>query len=417
MIVYDCIILFFLILFSAFFSGSETAFMNLKIHRKNIPINLKAILKDEQLFLTSVLSANTIVNISIAVISTYLASDIFEYYGFQESIIPTYLWILEIFIVGLIILLFGEILPKKIAMSKSMEFARLAYYPLKFFLIIITPFTVVVNLIISLIMTLFPFIKKEKVFDTEEELRIATEIGEEDGTIEEDESEMIQSVLEFDNKMVREIMTPRVDIASISSESNIDDLMDLIKEKKYSKIPMYDKSIDKIKGIIYAKDVLPYLIGSRPKKINISDFCKDPIFIPENKPIDDMLQEFRDKKTQIAIIVDEWGGTAGLVTVEDIVEEVLGEIRDPYDIENDLFIKKSDNHYSLDAKIGIYDIEEELDIEFPEDRDYDTLGGYIFFSLGKIPEKGESVHFSKWDFKVKSIAENRIKIVEAKRKI
>ena len=414
MILTDSIILFFLILLSAFFSGSETAFMNLKVHRKSIPAHLKAILKDEQLFLTSVLSANTVVNISIAVISTYLTSYIFKQYGFSDSI---YLWILEVFFVGMIILVFGEIVPKKIAIRKSMQFAKISYYPLKFFLIVITPFAFVVNLIIKSIMTFFPFIKKEKVFDTEEELKIATELGEADGTIEEDESEMIQSVLEFDNKMVREIMTPRVDISSISSGASIDDLMDLIKEKKYSKIPMYDESIDKIKGIIYAKDVLPYLIGSRPEKINISDFCKDALFIPENKPIDDMLEEFRSKKTQIAIIVDEWGGTAGLVTVEDIVEEVFGEIRDPYDIENDLFIKRTDNHYSLDAKIGIYDIEEELDIDFPEDRDYDTLGGYIFFSLGKIPEVKESVSFGKWNFEVKSIVDNRIKKVEAKRKL
>jgi len=414
MILTDSIILFFLILLSAFFSGSETAFMNLKVHRKSIPAHLKAILKDEQLFLTSVLSANTVVNISIAVISTYLTSYIFKQYGFSDSI---YLWILEVFFVGMIILVFGEIVPKKIAIRKSMQFAKISYYPLKFFLVVITPFAFVVNLIIKSIMTFFPFIKKEKVFDTEEELKIATELGEADGTIEEDESEMIQSILEFDNKMVREIMTPRVDISSISSGASIDDLMDLIKEKKYSKIPMYDESIDKIKGIIYAKDVLPYLIGSRPEKINISDFCKDALFIPENKPIDDMLEEFRSKKTQIAIIVDEWGGTAGLVTVEDIVEEVFGEIRDPYDIENDLFIKRTDNHYSLDAKIGIYDIEEELDIDFPEDRDYDTLGGYIFFSLGKIPEVKESVSFGKWNFEVKSIVDNRIKKVEAKRKL
>ena len=414
MILTDSIILFFLILLSAFFSGSETAFMNLKVHRKSIPAHLKAILKDEQLFLTSVLSANTVVNISIAVISTYLTSYIFKQYGFSDSI---YLWILEVFVVGMVILVFGEIVPKKIAIRKSMQFAKISYYPLKFFLVVITPFAFIVNLIINSIMTFFPFIKKEKVFDTEEELKIATELGEADGTIEEDESEMIQSVLEFDNKMVREIMTPRVDISSISSGASIDDLMDLIKEKKYSKIPMYDESIDKIKGIIYAKDVLPYLIGSRPEKINISDFCKDALFIPENKPIDDMLEEFRSKKTQIAIIVDEWGGTAGLVTVEDIVEEVFGEIRDPYDIENDLFIKRTDNHYSLDAKIGIYDIEEELDIDFPEDRDYDTLGGYIFFSLGKIPEVKESVSFGKWNFEVKSIVDNRIKKVEAKRKL
>ncbi len=412
MIIADYIILFFLILLSAFFSGSETAFMNLKVHRKNIPSHLKMILKDEQLFLTSVLSANTVVNISIAVMSTYMTSEIFKKFKFEESI---YLWILEVFIVGMIILIFGEILPKKIAIRKSMQFARLSFYPLKFFLVVITPFAFLVNFIIKSIMVLFPFIKKEKVFDTEEELKIATELGEAEGTIEEDESEMIQSVLEFDNKMVREIMTPRVDIASISSDSSIDELMDLIKEKKYSKIPMYDQNIDKIKGIIYAKDILPYLIGSRPEKINISDFCKEPLFIPENKPIDDMLEEFRDKKTQIAIIVDEWGGTAGLVTVEDIVEEVFGEIRDPYDIENDLFIKKADEHYSLDAKIGIYDIEEELDIEFPEDRDYDTLGGYIFFSLGKIPEEGEAVYFANWNFEVKSIVDNRIKTVEARR--
>ena len=410
----DYIILFFLIALSAFFSGSETAFMNLKTHRKNMPSYLKLILKDEQLFLTSVLSANTIVNISIAVISTYLASNIFKNLGFEESI---YLWILEVFIVGLIILLFGEILPKKIAIKRSLHFARVAYYPLKFFLVIITPFAFIVNLIIELILKLFPFIKKEKVFDTEEELKIATELGEEEGTIKEDESEMIQSVLEFDDKMVREIMTPRVDIVSVQSNSSIDELMDLIKEKKYSKIPMYDENIDKIKGIVYAKDILPYLIGSRPEKINISDFCKEALFIPENKPIDDMLEEFKDKKTQIAVVVDEWGGTAGLVTVEDIVEEVFGEIRDPYDIENDLFIKKSENHYTLDAKIGIYDIEEELDVEFPEDRDYDTLGGYIFSSLAKIPEKGEFVEFSNWIFTVKKIAENRIKTVEARRKL
>ena len=168
---------------------------------------------------------------------------------------------------------------------------------------------------------------------------------------------------------------PRVNITSISSDSSIDQLMDLIKEKKYSKIPLYDENIDKIRGIIYAKDILPYLIGSRPKDINISDFSKEPLFVPENKPIDDMLDEFKAKKTQIAIVVDEWGGTAGLVTVEDIVEEVLGEIRDPYDIEKDVFTKYDESHYMFDAKIGIYDIEEELDIEFPEDRDYDTLGG------------------------------------------
>ena len=168
-------------------------------------------------------------------------------------------------------------------------------------------------------------------------------------------------------------------------------------------------------GIVYAKDILPYLLGSRSEKIKLSDFCKEPYFVPENKPIDDLLEDFRNKKTQIAIVVDEWGGTAGLVTVEDIVEEVFGEIRDPYDIEKDLVVKQKEGGYLFDARIGIYDIEEELDIEFPEDRDYDTLGGYIFSELEKIPEKGEFVTFNNWNFKVITLLENRIEKVEAKK--
>tara|TARA_B100000902_G_C27303483_1_gene914124 strand:- start:1649 stop:2884 length:1236 start_codon:yes stop_codon:yes gene_type:complete len=405
------VLLITLIFLSAFFSGSETAFMNLKLHRKGMPLHLKLILNNEKLFLTSVLSANTVVNISIAVISAQFTHQELGYL----KISPYLKWIIEIFIVGMIILLFGEILPKRIAIKNSLYFARASYYPLRFFLILITPISFIINLFITFIMKLFPFIKKEKVFDTEEELKIVTELGEEKGTIKEEESDMIQSVLEFDDKTVREIMTPRVDITSISSDSSIDELMDTIKVKKYSKIPLYEQNVDRIKGIVYAKDLLPYLIGSRPKDRKISDFCKEPLFVPENKPIDDMLDEFKNKKTQIAIVVDEWGGTAGLITVEDIVEEVLGEIIDPYDIEKDLVVKNDNGSYILDAKIGIYDVEEELDIEFPEDRDYDTLGGYIFFKLEKIPEVGEFVRFKDWNFTVMDLSENRIKTVQVKK--
>ena len=412
MLISDFLILFILLILSAFFSGSETAFMNLKLHRKGISSKFKSILKNEELFLTSVLIANTVINISIAVICIKLTQN------FNLDNIPKYLiWIIEIFFVGLLILLFGEILPKRIAVKQSLKFAKITYFPLIFFLKIITPLAFIINYIINLIIALFPFINKEKVFDTEEELRMVTELGEEEGTIQEEESDMIQSVLEFDNKMLREVMTPRVDITSISSKSTLDDLMDLIKEKKYSKIPLHDDNVDKIKGIIYAKDILPYLIGSRPRDIKISSFGKEALFVPENKPIDDMLDEFKEKKTQIAIVVDEWGGTAGLVTVEDIVEEVLGEIRDPYDIEKELFTKLDHYNYVLDAKIGIYDVEEELNINFPEDRDYDTLGGYIFFQLEKIPEKGESVIYKKWSFEVISIIDNRIQKVKAKKNI
>ena len=176
----DYITLILLLLLSAFFSGSETAFMNLKLHRKGIPSRFKAILKNEKLFLTSVLSANTIVNISIAVKCVQLTKE----FHLEVLFTPVFVWVIDILIVGLFILVFGEILPKRIAIKNSLEFARFSYYPLKFFLILITPLSFIVNLIIEAIMGLFPFIKKEKVFDTEEELKIVTELGEEEGTIQ-----------------------------------------------------------------------------------------------------------------------------------------------------------------------------------------------------------------------------------------
>ena len=153
--------------------------------------------------------------------------------------------------------------------------------------------------------------------------------------------------------------------------------------------------------------MVPYLTGSRPN-ISLSSIAKTPFFVPENKPIDELLNDFRNKKTSIAIVVDEWGGTEGLITVEDIVEEVLGEIRDPYDIEQNLINKIENATYMVDAKISIYDLQEAIDITFPDDRDYDTLGGFILNQLQDIPKKGDSVTFNSNIFTVKSISKNRI---------
>ena len=207
---------------------------------------------------------------------------------------------------------------------------------------------------------------EEKIFDSEEELKILAELGEEEGTLQEEESEIIQSIFDFKDKNVREIMKPRVDMVAIDSNSTIDDVMDLISNKQYSKIPIYKENIDKITGIIYAKDLLPYLMGSRPN-IPIIKLARTPFFVPETKEIDDLMEDFKNKKMNIAIAVDEWGGTSGLITLEDIVEEVLGEIQDPYDTDKSLIVKQKDNSMIIDGKITIYDLEEEIEIDFPED--------------------------------------------------
>ena len=204
---------------------------------------------------------------------------------------------------------------------------------------------------------------------------------------------MIQSIIEFNDKEAGEILTPRVDIIGIEASQSLDAAMDLISKEQFSKIPVFIDSIDNIKGILHAKDLVPYLTGSRPN-INLLSISRSPFFVPETKHIDELLNDFKTKKTNIAIIVDEWGGTEGLITLEDIVEEVLGEIRDPFDNEQNLINKVSMGVYMVDAKISIYDLQEAINISFPDDRDYDTLGGFILNQLQEIPKENDVVKFN-----------------------
>ena len=192
--------------------------------------------------------------------------------------------------------------------------------------------------------------------------------------------------------------------------------MDIIGEKQFSKIPIYKDSMDNIKGILYAKDIIPYLIGSRPN-VNILTLAREPFFVPENKPIDELLGEFKSRKTSIAIIVDEWGGTEGLVTLEDVVEEVIGEIRDPYDKDEADILQQIDGSYIVEGSTTIYDLEEETDIKFPEERDYDTLAGFILETLTEIPVSGENVEFQDMVFTVQTVINNRIGKVRIQKNI
>ena len=388
----------FLIILSGFFSGSETAYFNLKTHHDDIPQKLRDLLSNPRSLLVSILTGNTIINVAIGSFAAFITT--------TQISDNTNIILLEVLIVSLVLIIFGEILPKTLAMRFSKQFANMVYIPLRLFILILYPITVLLNLINQLVLKLFP--KYEKEFDTEEELEILADLGEEKGSLDEEESDMIRSIIKFDDKTVREIMTPRVDISGTPTNGNLDDVMDLISEKQFSKIPLYKDTMDDIIGILYAKDLVPYLVGSRPN-IDLKSISRDAYFVPEQKPIDDLLNDFKDKKISLAIVVDEWGGTSGLVTLEDIVEEVMGEIRDPFDIEKTPVELQTDGEYIVDGKISIYDLEEEIEgMEFPEDRDYDTLGGLILDFLEDIPQKGQIIKYGSWTIQVVDLSGNRI---------
>jgi len=393
-----------LLILSAFFSSLETALFHVKSYQ-NVNSSVKKLISNPKKLLASLLTGNTIVNIAIGSLAAYYTLNFIE-----SDLSKSSLLFLEVIIVTIILLIFGEILPKTYAIVKSEKLSNLLAKILTIVIKIIYPITFVFLKITELIIKVLP-IKKEEIFDSEEELKMLAEIGEEEGTLKESESDMIQSVFEFKNKVIKEILTPRVDVVALNSNNSLDATMDLIMEKKYSKIPVYKDNIDNIKGILYAKDIIPYLMGSRPK-INILKLSREPYFVPETKPIDELLEEFKIKKTNIAVVVDEWGGTAGIVTLEDVVEEVMGELRDPYDREEYEIIKKKNGNIITDGAIKIYDLEENLDIDFPDEREYDTLAGFILDSIGDIPSRGDEAKYGDYLFKVINIDSNRIDKVE-----
>jgi len=399
-------IIIILLIFSAFFSSLETALFHLKSSSNKNEV-VKELLKKPKKLLSNLLTGNTIVNIAIGSLSAAYTLNVISP---NSSLSVSNLLFIQVTIITFILLIFGEVIPKTYAIVKSEKLANSSAKLLRLILKIIYPVAFVFHKITDLIVKLLP-IKKEQAFDSEEELIMLAEVGEEEGTLDHEESDMIQSVFEFKNKLVKEIQTPRVDISALDSTSSLDDAMDLIMKKKFSKIPVYKDTIDNIKGILYAKDIIPYLIGSRPS-IDLLKLTRSPYFTPETKPIDEVLQEFKIKKTSIAVVVDEWGGTSGLLTLEDIVEEVMGEFRDPYDREEYEIIDQDDGSKIVDGSINIYDIEEYFNINFPDDRDYDTLAGFILDSIGDIPKKGQEVKFDKFIFKVILLDQNRIEKIK-----
>ncbi len=232
------------------------------------------------------------------------------------------------------------------------------------------------------------FFRKRRAM-TEKELQEIINESEEEGLINEEEGEMLHSIFEFGETIVREIMVPRTDMVCCSTSATLKELLEAILSSGHSRIPVFEGTNDRIVGVVYAKDLLRFW-GRRDGEVKITRVMRTPYFVPETKNIEDLLQEFRTKRVHMAIAIDEYGGTSGLVTIEDLIEEIVGDIQDEYDVEEDWLQEQEDGSVVVDGRLNIEDLEDHFDIEIPKDR-FDTVGGYLFNLLGHVPREGEEI--------------------------
>jgi putative hemolysin len=411
--------LLFLFVLSAFFSGSEVALFSLdKKKLQNtfesdplIKRYLQNLLDFPRRLLVTILLGNTLINVAASIIAVSLAIDYSHSSGFPRNIALT----IEIICLTFCILIFGELIPKIWAANNPVTFAKVISIPLYWLNVILFPVAEILTEAIRTIIGLFKLDKRKSAILSEEITELAN-LGHERGTIIEEEHGLISSIVNFRSVAVYEVMTPRVDIISISSVTNFNDLLDIINKTGHSRIPLYHDDLDEIIGIIYSKDLLPYIknIESR-NNFSLIKIARKAMFIPSTKLISSLMHEFQEKKMHLAIVVDEYGGTAGLITLEDIIEEILGEIRDEYDKEENPVTKLGDNNYIVLGKLSIDELNELLNSTFDENKNYESVGGMILNQSGQIPKEGYSFQMENYRFTVKEIQNKRIEKVQVEK--
>ncbi|MDD4557770.1 MAG: hemolysin family protein, partial [bacterium] len=386
-------LLFLLLLLSATFSGTETAFFAVnKVKMQNLLGDkwrrqkaLSMIIEHPQKMLAALLVGNTSVNI---IASVLVASISLKIWGDVYS--DRWVALIATGITTTLLLLFGEVTPKIIAAVFAERVTLLMAGPIYVFSLVLTPVIAVINWISHGIIRL----SGGRITDvaaplvTEEEIRTAVTLGEEAGELEEEEKEMIHSIFEFGDTSAHEVMVPRTDMTAIDVTVPLKEALDLVLDTGHSRIPVYEDTVDNVIGIIYARDLLACM-RDRHTEVGIRETMRPAYYVPEAKKVDDLLRELRRRRVHMAIVIDEYGGTAGLVTIEDLLEEIVGEIRDEYDIqEEELFRILDENTYLVDGRMSIDEINEMLDVRIPKDG-FDSIGGYIFSEIGDIPGVGE----------------------------
>ena len=421
------LVLIILILLNAFFAATEIAFISLndvKIELKAKEGNKKAkkiqkMLDDPSKFLATIQIGITLAGF----LSSAFASDTFadilapKLYSLIPIITLAKWKSISIIVITLILsyftLVFGELVPKRIAMKYSEKLAFFAVGVISIISIFTLPFVKLLTFSTNVVSKLFGVTGEKEENVSEEEIKMLVDVGEEKGTIEAGEKEMINKVFEFNDRVVSEIMIPRTQVYALDMELTINEAIDELNEDtRYSRVPIYDENIDNVRGIVYLKDML---LTSKNRNTKLKNIAREAIYVLESVYIDDVFKELKKNKKQIAIVVDEYGGTAGIITMEDILEEIVGEIYDEYDIEEFKYKKIDNNTFLLDGEMPIYEVERLLNIDLPEG-DYDTISGYLLFELNRIPgnnEKGIIIETDKINYKIEKINKNRIAKVKA----
>ena len=359
---------------------------------------VNSLLEKPRELLITIYIGNEFVNIAVSVVVTSIAINIFGSLGVGVAIgIGT-----------LLLLIFGDIIPKSISIKFSQPYALFSAYPLKAFAKLVQPaqklFSVWTERIICSMGVLPHGLKESPI--TDEEFRAMVEVGEGEGVIDSDEKELIQNVIEFGETTVEEVMTPKIDMFTVNIEDSLDDILPRIIENFYSRVPVYGLEDEGILGILFTKD-LTRLKHLPREKVSLKSILHPSISVPQSKKIKEMLEEFRKLKKHMAIVLDEYGSVCGLVTLEDIIEELVGEI-DSEMRQEELPLKKvNDNHYRIEGAYSLAEFNESFQSTLPEN-DYDTVGGYVFGLFGRIPRSGESTTIDRFKFRVEKMKGSRI---------
>ncbi|MGI4020812.1 MAG: hemolysin family protein [Janthinobacterium lividum] len=319
---------------------------------------------------------------------------------------------LAFLIITIMHIVFGELAPKTFAIQKPVKTSLFIAFPLRIFYIIFRPFIWMLNGLANAILKLFGIDTSGsgEAHHSSEELQYLLDQGKESGVLDSTEHELIKNVFDFNGRVAKNIMVPRTKISGVELHSNKDELLNRIIKEGYSRMPVYDDTMDKIVGIVQAKDILPLMVNHTD--FNLQDIIRKPYFIPETKKINDLMAELQLKRIQIAIVMDEFGGTAGMVTLEDIVEELVGEIQDEYDEEKPIVERINSSEFVINALASIYDVNEQLPHDLPEDGDFDTVSGWLGEIFGKIPEVGEQKEANGYNITVLKKAGQNIESVK-----
>ena len=405
------LLIIILLVFSACVSGAEISYFSLtmsdleELNNENKKSkHIYNLLKKPNSLLATILIANNFINVAIVIISTYLTSISFS---FPEGSILEFIF--QVVIITSLLVLFGEITPKVYANQNAVRFSLFMANPLIFLRKVFYPFSYILVSSTSIIENRLK--KKDKSVNIDE---ISKALDLTDQEHEGREGMILRSIVEFGNTDVKEIMKSRVDVVAVDKNTKYSDLLKIITSSGYSRIPIYDEQFDNVLGILYIKDLIPYL--GKDDNFKWIDLCRVPFFVPENKMINDLLKEFQAKKNHIAIVVDEYGGASGIVTLEDVLEEIVGEINDEFDDDENIYSKLDDKNYIFEGKILLIDFLKivgcEVDILDDVKGESDSLAGLILENQGKIPKIGDEIIIKNFNFQIEAVDLRRIKRIK-----